>query len=87
MAFSLIIVCVSVSINRGDSCILGEGTGVFKALTKGCTNDTTAVPALYHRRVRFAVTLLLVLCPAFLRQPARHGPECLGWGEGGKGQG
>lgn len=82
MAFSLTVVRVSIGGGRGDCCILGEGTGVLKALTEGLTDDATAVPALYHRRVLFAVTPHLVLCPAPLRQPARHGPErtCLGWG-------
>ena len=78
MALSLIVVRVSIGGGRGDCCVLGEGTGVLKALTEGLTDDATAVPALYNRRVRFAATPLLVLCPA----PLRHGPErtCLGWG-------
>lgn len=82
MALSLTVVRVSIGGGRGDRRILGQGTGVLKALTEGLTDDAAAVPALYNRRVLFAATLLLVLCPAPLRQPARHGPErrCLGWG-------
>lgn len=82
MALSPTIVRVSIGGGRGDRCILGEGTGVLKALTEGRADDATAVPALYNRRVLFAATPLQVLCLAPLRQSARHGPErtCLGRG-------
>lgn len=82
MALSLTVVRVSIGGGRGDCRVLGKGTGVLKAFTKGLADDAAAVPAFYNRRILFAATPLQVLCLAPFRQPARHGPErtCLGWG-------
>lgn len=85
MAFSLAVVRVSIGVVGGDGCVLGKGAGVLQAPAERRADDAAAVPPLDDRRVLFALTPLLVFCPDPLRQPTRHGPECLGWGEGGKG--